>query len=366
MAASALSTVSTEPTDQRPLVAMADDVLLDEVLRIAAAVGCEVERVSDLGAVGTRWQSAPLVLLDAASVPGESTALPRRRGVLLVCKAAPEDGSWQCAFEVGAEDVLPLPDREADLIAALADVVEGPGSAGGGVVAVLGGRGGAGASVLAAATALRASRAGGSALLVDCDLLGGGVDLLLGLELAEGLRWPGLRVRSGRVSMSELDGALPSRRHGDGMLSLLSCDREGAGPAPEAVAAVVEAGRRAGRVVVCDLPRRPEGEAIEAVRRADLVVLVVPAEVRACVAAKRVLTGLDAVTGAADRARVVVRGPSPDGLTAADAAEAVGAPLLCWMRAERGLALALDRGTFDPRSSGPLGTAAQAILTALP
>ncbi|WP_199431587.1 septum site-determining protein Ssd [Qaidamihabitans albus] len=350
-------------TDDRPLVVVSDDTVLDEILRLAAAVGCEVERVSDLGAARSRWASAPLVLLDEeGAADADGADMDRRAGVLLICKAAPLPDTWQRAFSLGAEHVVALPDGEDTLLSALADVAEGPPASAGRVLAVLGGRGGAGASVLAAAAAISACRAGGSALLVDCDPLGGGLDLLLGAEISAGLRWPGLRVQSGRVSMPALDAALPGRRHGDGRLSVLSCDRDGPGPTAEAAAAVIEAGRRSGRLVVCDLPRGLDAGAAEALHRADLVVLVVPAEVRACVAAARVLARLDSRSG---RLGVLVRGPAPGGLTAAEVADAVGAPLLGWMRPERGLGRVLERGAFDPRPGGSLGAACRTVLDAL-
>ncbi|WP_342750050.1 septum site-determining protein Ssd [Prauserella shujinwangii] len=339
-----------------------DDAVLDEILRLAAAVGCEVERLSDLGAARDRWASAPLVLVDEAAVAGAGPALPRRAGVLLVCAADPEPATWQRAFALGVEQVVALPEGEAGLATALADVAEGPGAPGGRVVAALGGRGGAGASVLAAALAVGACRAGDDALLVDCDPLGGGADVVFGLECATGLRWPALRVRSGRVSMAELASALPGRRYGGGMLSVLSCDRDGPGPEPEALAAVVEAGRRAGRTVVCDLPRRFDSAGREALGHADLVVVVLPAEVRACVAAKRVV---EQIGDRLDRVRVLVRGPAGAVLTGAEVADAVGVPLLGWMRPERGLTRMLEHGEFDPKPGGPLGRAARTMLAAL-
>ncbi|WP_158887583.1 septum site-determining protein Ssd [Amycolatopsis anabasis] len=346
-------------TENRPLVVGCDDTVIEEILRLAAAVGCDTERAPDLVAARGRWAHAPLVLLDEHVVRVEPE-LPRRRGVFLVSKGPPAPETWQRAFEAGVERVVTLPEGEDGLIAELAEVVEGPGVEGGCVVGVLGGRGGAGASVLAASIGLTAAREG-PALLVDCDPLGGGIDLLLGAELDGGLRWPALRVGSGRVSMPALHSALPERRHGDGRLSFISCDRESLGPTAQAVKAVVEAGRRSGRVVVCDLPRQLGAGAAAAADQADLLVLVVPAEVRACLAAKCVLHRLGEREG---RVRVVVRGPAPDGLDAEYVADVVGVPLIADMPAERGLAKALERGEFAPRPRGPLATAAQAVLTA--
>jgi secretion/DNA translocation related CpaE-like protein len=346
--------------EERPLIIAHDEVVLDEVLRLAAAVGCVPERLPDLATARAQWLRAPLVIVDEEAARAE-VSLPRRPGVLLVCKGAPAPPTWELAFSTGVGRIVSLPEEEADLIAALADVAEGPGTPGGRVVAVLGGCGGAGASVMAAGIGLTVSRGGGSALLVDCDPLGGGIDLLFGAEFDTGLRWPELKVNSGRVSMSALQEALPERRHGEGRLSFVSCDRDGPGPTGDAIAAVIEAGRRAGRTVICDLPRYLTGAAVSAVDRADLVVLVVPADLRACLAAKRVLQRIDA---RARQVLVLARWPAPGGLTPNDVATLVGLQLVASMAPERRLDRDLERGVFSPKPKGPLATAAGAVLTA--
>ncbi|PWV78384.1 helicase/secretion neighborhood CpaE-like protein [Prauserella marina] len=349
--------------EHRPLVVAADDAVLDEVLRLAAAVGCDIERAMDVGAAATRWNTAPLVVVDElAMAETEAVRLPRRHGVFLVCKGAPVADSWRRAFAAGAEGVVALPDDEETLVAALADVVEGPRGERGPVLAVVGGRGGAGASVLSAGVALASARSGAATLLVDCDPLGGGIDLLLGAELSEGLRWPDVRVQAGPVSMSALASALPGSRHGEGSMSVLSCDRSGEGPGDESVAAVVDAGRRGGRTVVCDVPRRPGRGAGDVFARADLVVIVVPAEVRACVAATTVLAGF---ADRLDKVRVLVKGPALDGLTEADVASAVGVRSLGWLHHDRTLRKELERGVFRPRSTSSLGKASLAVLAEL-
>jgi secretion/DNA translocation related CpaE-like protein len=229
------------------------------------------------------------------------------------------------------------------------------------VVAVLGGRGGAGASVLAAGTALAALRRGHSAMLVDCDPLGGGVDLLLGIDGEAGLRWPGIQVSGGRIAMESLRASLPGQSRGGARLTVVSCGRDGPGPAPDAVAAVVDAGRRSGETVICDLPRSSPATAHAALARADVTVVILPAEVRASAAAQRVADQLNeyGVGG-----QLVVRGPAPGGLFAEDIARVVGLPLLATMRPEPGLARALERGGLRPRPRGPLMVAGGAILDA--
>src|SRR5262249_57553694 len=85
----------------------------------------------------------------------------------------------------GAEGVVPVPWGAHMLLGrftAAAELAEQLATRAGRVVVVLGGRGGAGASVLAAGLAVTAARAGLQTVLVDADPLGGGVDLAVGWD----------------------------------------------------------------------------------------------------------------------------------------------------------------------------------------
>ncbi|HEX3783420.1 MAG TPA: septum site-determining protein Ssd [Pseudonocardiaceae bacterium] len=347
-----------------PLVMCGDEPVLDELLRLAAAAGAELHRVPDVVAARRAWAGAPMVLLDeAAALRCVEADLPRRGDVLLVCgQDPPPEQLWRIAVDIGAQQVLAVPASAAWLTEALADAIDRPAVTAGRLITVLGGRGGAGASVFAAATALAVLRRGGSALLVDCDPLGGGLDLILGAENQSGLRWPELRLRGGRVSVAALREALPGRTKGAARLTLVSCDRAGPGPEPAALTAVLDAGLRAGHTVVCDLPRHPAEVAAAALDRADLTVLVVPAELRA-VAAARLMA--DRLRGRGIQAEAVVRGPAPGALRPDEVATAVGLPLLATMRPEPKLSNALERGALPDRPSGPLALAAAATLDAV-
>jgi secretion/DNA translocation related CpaE-like protein len=217
----------TGGTGTRRVVVMTDDEdLLDEVVRLAAAAGVELERVPDAAGVRRRWHTAGLVLLDESAARAVGPLRPGRRdGVVLLCRDEPPGSVWERAVAVGAEHVVSLPEGEDWLVGALADAGpaagrdDGPGA--GRVVAVVGGRGGAGASVLAVAVAVRARTRGTRVLLVDCDPLGGGLDLVAGAEELEGLRWGGLALGGGgggRVGAASLHEALPSP---DGLLTVL-------------------------------------------------------------------------------------------------------------------------------------------------
>ncbi len=349
---------------RRGLVMVSDGELLDAVLRMAAAAGCELVRAVDATQARRHWSDAPLVLLDppAARACAES-GLPRRNGVVVAVRGAPPPAVWEQAVAVGAENVVSLPDAEPWLVAALAEAAEG-GRGDGAVLAVVGGRGGAGASVLSVAVAVTAVRAGEPSLLVDCDPLGGGLDLVLGAEDLGGLRWPGVGVGGGRVPAAALHAALPAPDVGGiGELAVLSCDRTIHGPSPTAVTSVLESGRRAGETVVCDLPRYPTDAAVAALGAADLTVLVVPADVRSCAAAARVAAVVGEHGGPA--VGLVVRGPAPGGIAPDEVAAALGLPLIAAMRPEPGLVRTLERGSAPGRPRGPLARAAAAVLDAL-
>lgn len=372
-----MRTSGGRPADRRPMMIMTPGGLADEVARLAAAAGCDPQRVTDPATVREQWNSAALILLDVdAAAANASADLPRRDGVVIV-SANGDPEVWRSAVAVGARHVAVLPDAEAWLVGALADAVELPADPGR-VLAVLGGRGGAGASVFATAVAVAVAEAGRHAMLIDCDALGGGLDLVLGAEKMDGLRWSGLALGGGRVPAAALHAALPMPRVGSrGGLTLLSygrpeygrsdhgrpdCDRDGPGPDGVAVRTVCVAGRRAGETVVCDVPRYPCEPGTAALESADLAVLVVPAEVRACAAASAVAARVRRYGVAL---QLVVRGPAPGGITPSDISRALDLPLLAAMRPQPGLAGALDRGVIPGRSRGPLATAAGQVLAIL-
>jgi secretion/DNA translocation related CpaE-like protein len=347
----------------RPVAFVTDDELLDDLLKLAAAAGCDLELVPDVTATRQRWSNAPLVLLDAQGVTACQTAdLPRRSAVVVLARDPEPPELWKQSMAIGAERVITFPGAEPWLVTALADAAEGPASNAGKVLAVLGARGGAGASVFTVAVGLTALKKGANTLIVDCDPRGGGLDVVLGAETEEGLRWPDMQLSAGRVAASSLHMALPTRRRGNAQLTLLSGARTGEGPAPDAVAAVVEAGRRAGDVVVCDIPRQLDMAAWSAIDRADLTVIVTPAELRACISAKK---AAEELTERGATPQLVVRGPSPGGLRLDEIAAAVGIPVLTTMHPEPHLAESLERGVFHPKHKGPLSRAATTTLAEL-
>jgi secretion/DNA translocation related CpaE-like protein len=365
------TTISKYPdaAQTRPLMVVDDSELLDELLRLAAVAAVQCDVAPDPASARARFATAPFVLVGVGLAQACARArLPRRPGVVLVSSDASGAPPWELAEILGAEHIAVLPAAEPWLVERFLDMVGDHTSGGlpestlprGRTVAVLGGRGGAGASVFAAALTVTAARQGFRALLVDGDPLGGGVDLVLGWESLAGPRWPALARACADVGPATPIGPLPSR----GDLTVLSWDRDGGLTVPtEAMAAALDSGGEAHDLVVVDLPRRIDDACGLALGAADRALLLVPAELRACAAAARVAAAASVHT---ETLAVVVRGPAPGGLKAPEIARALDLPLAGWLRVEPKLAYALERGEPPAGTGkGPLAQLCQRILADL-
>ena len=349
---------TTTTTDRRyPLIVTADPVLLDDLLRLAAAGSAEVRVANDAVAARAGWAAAPFVLLGADAVEEVVRArMPVRGAVMLVARADQQVPPWRFAEALRVEQVVVLPQAESWVVDRFAEHALGSPTRGR-VLAVVGGRGGAGASVLAAALAVTGRRRDLDTLLIDADPFGGGVDLVLGWEKMQGLRWPDLVDASGLVSPPTLMSALP----GEGHLAVLSFDQSELDGVPlEALASALDAGRRGRDLVVIDLPRRFDEPSLLALTAADRAYLVVPAELRACAAARRVA----AVAGHyCATLSVVVRGAPPLGVAPAELARALELPLAGELRSEPRLDQQLEVGQAPAANGrGPLAELCRELL----
>jgi hypothetical protein len=177
------------------------------------------------------------------------------------------------------------------------------------IIGIVGGSGGVGASGFAAVVA----SAAGESLLLDLDVSGGGIDVVLGVEAATGARWSGVRLAGGHLDAATLLDGLPRW----GRCAVLAADV--AALDPDDVAQVIDVAAVCVPVVL-DLPRAAGPERVVALRRCDLAVVVARADVTGLVAAHAVASGL----GDVPLGVVVRRGEVP----AVDAARLVGGRLL--------------------------------------
>ncbi|CAN5313949.1 septum site determining protein [soil metagenome] len=342
------------------LIATADDLIADDLMRRAAAAGCTPTLVNHAVGAAHAWARAAVVLV-GADLAEDIAALspPRRERVHLVCWGPPGDAVFRPALRMGAESVIELPlagDWVTEVLSDLADAAAGPGL----LIGVIGGSGGAGATSLCCAMSqISASRE--PTLVVDADPLGPGLDRVLGMEQVAGVRWhdlagpnspSGSGVSGGRFGARALREALPRRD----CLSVLTWSAgTSAPPDPAVVREVIAAGVRGHHTTVLDLPRA--ADSTDLASRCDLVILVAAASVTGIASAARTLH----ILGDAARVQVVVRGRADVDLVAS----AVGAPVLGTMTDQRGLAEAIDLGVGPLRSRrGPLARAARECLAA--
>ncbi len=337
------------------LAVTGDAVLADDVLRLGAAVGVRVTVVPDALAAAPHWQAADLVLVDSSSVAGlRALGVPQRSRAVLVAEEQPVGSRvWQDSLAVGITAVVNLPAGEQWLLEALAEA-SGRLSSVAPVAVVLGARGGAGSTVLAVAMAWAAAAEGLASYLLDLDPLGCGAQVMLGVDHLPGGGWTEVDATAGRVPPRALRAGLPTIA-GVKVMGWPSLPEpaQGLQVAAGAAGAVIDAAARDGDVVIVDLPRwacrdgtEPEPFAMEALTRGSQIILVSSADVRSALAGRRLLAhrrlaGLPV--------GLVVRGPSPGGLSADDIADALEVPLLAFMPHERGLDRSMEDG-FPPGS----------------
>ena len=385
---------------QHPLVITADPALLDDLLRLATAAATEVTVASDPEEALRTWNRTPLILIDAdlehalralgppphprSALVTRSTDLPdphhrpRRPGVQnprsendpdppaprrsttrsfageAPATSAP-DGGTSASPTSESPGPVPPPDRPTpvyrlprdeallvELLASVGDRWPAP------TVSVVGGKGGAGASLLAVALALAGERAGRSTALLDADPLGCGPDIYLGCDHSPSnprTGWSDLLNQRSRTPWRALRDGLPRT----GLVDVLTWAHGIAGEGDllpvSAARSVLASARRGCDLVVVDLPRSFDPATRVFLNRSDLVLMVVPADVHAVVSAARMIGPLRRET---DRLRLVVRG-SRGGLSTSVVATSLGVELGADLPVEPGLSRTLTVGEVPAR-----------------
>lgn len=344
----------------RPLLATEDPVLLDDLLRLAAAASTEVDIARTVEEALRLWSRAPLAVVGADLGRALRAADPPPHPRLVTVARATEDG------HTPEHGNLLLPRDESELAGLLARSAA-PARTPAPTVSVIGGRGGAGASLLAVACALAGERAGLATALLDTDPLGCGSDVYLGCDSGRTdhpTGWGDLLSRSGRVHWHDLRPRLP---HSGGVSVLTWRRGRDTGPTAPlpvgAVRAVLSSARGGTDLVVVDLPRSFDPATRVLLNRSDLVLVVVPADVPSVVAATRMVPRLCAE---ASSVRAVVRGAQGD-LSADVVAKSIGLPLGADLPPEPGLARTLAAGRAPARRPrSPMARFATRVVAHLP
>jgi septum formation inhibitor-activating ATPase MinD len=229
------------------------------------------------------------------------------------------------------------------------------------LIHIVGGSGGVGASVFAASLGLAAVRAGQSAVLVDLDPFGGGIDFVLAAEQQEGLRWGELSPTGDPLDPDGLLNALPvvSGMH------FLSQSATGGGLSAAGIRAVTDALAQRVDLVIVDTPLWLAASLPSA---ADVVVLIAAATCRGIRSAQLALAALERTGHHHDDTLLMVARDSTRAMTSGRVAEALD--LTCaksWVRDER-LALAIECGdlrALETSTKDGLVAVAEATVRAL-
>ncbi len=323
-----------------PLVVTADADLSDTLVRLCAAAGVQPVVVDEVQRCRARWRTASCVLLGqdaAAELAGGG--LPRRSEVV-VCGPLDSIDVWRAAVGVGAVRVVRLPGEQDWLVRWLGNASEGAGAAR--ILGLVGSGGGAGASTLATALAVRSARHR-QTCLIDADSLSGGIELVLGSEHCDGLRWSDIAGTQGQVGSAAFRAALPEHRG----VTVLSWARGAADPIePTTMRTMLEAAARSFDLIVIDLPRRFDRAAAQVLPACHQVLVVTTADVRCTAAAAALLPSLE--HGAADL-RLVVRTVPPSAIDPESIAANLRLPLAAVLPTRRGVARSIADGLGPPR-----------------
>ena len=290
-----------------------------------------------------------------------SMVLPRRSDLYVVGEDDARDQVCLWSVRLGAAVVL-LPSGANSLTIALADS-QGRGLGRARSVAVVGGSGGVGASTCSAALAYVAAQGGSKTLLIDGDVRAAGStcwSARSGYRGGAGLgwqqhgdtweicavtchRWPGSTCWQWLV---QTQGGGPwvtgQGLRGPALSGLMLVRRWQLNPPDaEQMKAVLLSAGRSHDLVVVDVPRELTPAGREALRRADLVILVVLGQLRGVAAAEQVGRELGQACTALG---LLVRTVRPRSLSAAEVADGLGVPLLGTVVDDPMLRLGAERG----------------------
>lgn len=319
---------------RKVLIVGTDMGIVDVVRRCAVARGIEIVEADSLAQSRSRWMSPTFVVVtDDLLVDGSLELAKIRPRVVVATLDSTSQAPWRLAVHLRADRVFDLCVDESLLVAYFTEQTRARAR----VVSVLGGSGGAGASVTAAALAMSAHAGGRRCVLIDADPDSPGADLLLGLDETPGLRWHHLGPSSGAPPGEQLFDALP--RFGE--LAVVTRDRvDRSVPDDALIVSTVHALRGVVDLIVVDLPRGAVQIRTQMATVSEVVFLVLACDLRGATSARSVVASLrhDADV------RLLARRGSSDSLEPSDIAEWLDLPLAGVLPHEPGLSGSIDRG----------------------
>ena len=284
-------------TDTKELEAL----LRSSAFRLATAPVSDLLRLAQPGSKPPR--AIVLDIHELAELPPALGLLRKEHpstGVVILAATA-DPTMMLAAMRAGVTEWLALPVTRQDLVAAVERVAGiGGAAAAGEVFAVVGAKGGVGATTLAVNIATTLSTvAKGSTLLVDLQPAGGDAALFLGatpaFSLADALE------NTHRLDQAYLKGIVVKTRNGP---DLLASPERIAAIDPRRVRAVVEFASQCYRFVVLDVPRA-DAATLDTLGLASSITVVTTQELAAIRSGARTAAALRQTYGA-ERVRVVV------------------------------------------------------------
>jgi pilus assembly protein CpaE len=215
-------------------------------------------------------------------------------------------------------------------------------SAPGRVIAVLGARGGAGATFLATNLAAALAGSGATTALADLDLFFADLTPALGVDGHEPTL-ADLAPLASEVTAEQLDRVLYDHPRGFRVLPAPGDPQQAATIGPRQVTAAVGALSLRHEVVVVHVPRQLGPPALAALESADVILVVLSLDVLAFRDARRLLGFLEA-NRLRSRCRLVVNRAVRSEVAPADAEDVFGMRPVCVLGVHRGATRAQNRG----------------------
>lgn len=293
------------------LLVTRDDRVITEFQKIAAVTQTPLVIESEPNAIDLSNAYRVFVASDCAQ------ANLNHPEIVLVVIGTTGPETWRFAAKLSANHIAVIPDSRDWLVAHLSAPVTQKGLC----VAIIPGAGGAGASLLSAGLAFHARQLFSDVVLVDLDENSAGLDVVLGIETAPGMRWQDFHSLTGSISGSDILRGLPAR---DGVALLTHNDSE---TLPDKLLrdTIIQQLRGVSGLVIIDFPRfTNQISATEILKQCDVAFVVTPSTVRGSASTKK---GIAHISKHVKNVELVIRNLPGTNLDALKIAQSLDVPL---------------------------------------